>query len=61
MVLTRTFTTLVRLGSRQASTYRAAVLREIGQPLKIEEVKPGKLGKDQVLYKHASSSMTTDT
>jgi hypothetical protein len=44
---------MVRLGVRQASTFRAAVLREVGQPLKVEDWKEAKLSKDQVWYNAA--------
>ena len=33
---------------RKASTYKAAVLREFGQKLQIEDVKRKKLGRNQV-------------
>jgi hypothetical protein len=48
MVITKSVISMVRLGVRQASTFRAAVLREVGQPLKVEDWKEAKLSKDQV-------------
>ncbi|XP_059473784.1 quinone oxidoreductase-like protein 2 homolog [Neocloeon triangulifer] len=51
MALRRSFASIVQTSIRQASTFKAAVLKEVGQPLKIESVKAAKLNKDQVRVK----------
>ncbi|XP_065331865.1 quinone oxidoreductase-like protein 2 homolog [Cloeon dipterum] len=51
MALRRCMVTVVNTGIRRASTFKAAVLKEVGQPLKIDEIKSGKLAKDQVRLK----------
>ncbi|CAB3378075.1 Hypothetical predicted protein [Cloeon dipterum] len=51
MALRRCMVTVVNTGIRRASTFKAAVLKEVGKPLKIEEIKSVKLAKDQVRLK----------